>query len=139
MASVNSVKRNGHRLLESIGVNDAGVAGVATPQYFDKCFIFFPSVDLLNTASRCHFHLHRAQCAPYHIILRRKIHKFPGKVHTPLAAYGASILASSALDLRPPNVPVAFTPMACWQGHIGRQHMRPCKSVCFEVRGLIAS
>jgi len=29
----------------------------------------------------------------------------------PLAAYGASILASSALDLRPPNVPVALTPM----------------------------
>jgi len=32
---------------------------------------------------------------------------------TPLAAYGASILASSALDLRPLplNVPVALTPM----------------------------
>ena len=28
-----------------------------------------------------------------------------------LAAYGALILASSALDLRPPNVPVALTPM----------------------------
>jgi len=41
VASVNSVKRNGHRLLESIGVNDAGVAGVATPQYFDV-FYFFP-------------------------------------------------------------------------------------------------
>ena len=27
-----------------------------------------------------------------------------------VAAYGASILASSALDLRPPNVPVALTP-----------------------------
>jgi len=26
-------------------------------------------------------------------------------------AYGASIRASSALDLRPPNVPVALTPM----------------------------
>ena len=32
---------------------------------------------------------------------------------TPLAAYAASILASSALDLRPPpNVPVALTPMS---------------------------
>ena len=30
----------------------------------------------------------------------------------PIAAYGASILASLALDLRPPNVPVALTPMA---------------------------
>jgi len=30
---------------------------------------------------------------------------------TPFAAYGASILASSALDLRPLNVPVALTPM----------------------------
>ena len=29
----------------------------------------------------------------------------------PLAAYGASILASSALDLRSPNVPAASTPM----------------------------
>ena len=29
----------------------------------------------------------------------------------PLAGYGASILASSALDLRPTNVPVALTPM----------------------------
>jgi len=39
--------------------------------------------------------------------LRWKIHKFSGKGHSPspdppLAAYGASILASSALDLRPP-------------------------------------
>jgi len=34
----------------------------------------------------------------------------------PLAAYGASILASSALDPRPPNVPVALTPMSqYWQ------------------------
>ena len=54
----------------SIGVNAAGVAGVTTPspifdlqgsscvddsQYFDKCFIFFPSAELLDTASRCHF------------------------------------------------------------------------------------
>ena len=32
----------------------------------------------------------------------------------PLAAYGASLLATSALDLRPPfpNVPVALTPMS---------------------------
>ena len=29
----------------------------------------------------------------------------------PVAAYGASVLASSALDLRPPDVPVALTPM----------------------------
>jgi len=43
-----------------IGVNAAGVAGVATPQYFDKCFIFLPLAELLNTASRCHFYL---QCA----------------------------------------------------------------------------
>jgi len=56
---------------ERIGVNAAGVAGVATPpifdlqgsssvddpQYFDKCFIFFTSAELLNTARRCHFHL----------------------------------------------------------------------------------
>jgi len=34
----------------------------------------------------------------------------PPQTH-PLAAYGASILASSALDLRPANVPVALTPM----------------------------
>ena len=35
---------------------------------------------------------------------------------SPLAAYGASILASSALDLRPaPNVPVALTPMMAGQ------------------------
>ena len=46
-----------------------------------------------------------------------KIHKFSGKGHspssdlTPLAAYGVSILSSSALDLRLPNVPVALTPM----------------------------
>ena len=39
----------------------------------------------------------------------KKIHKFSGKGHspspdlTPLAAYGASILASSALDLRLPQ------------------------------------
>jgi len=59
----------------AIRVNAAGVAGVATPQYltcrgrpvltthqyFDKCFIFFLSAELLNTTTRCHFHL---QCAP---------------------------------------------------------------------------
>ena len=46
-----------------IGVNAAGVAGVATPQYFDKCF--FPSAELLNTASRCHFHLQCVQCTVF--------------------------------------------------------------------------
>jgi len=60
---------------ERIGVNAAGVAGVATPpifdlqgsscvddrQYFDKCFIFYTSAELLNTARRCHFHLPRVQ------------------------------------------------------------------------------
>jgi len=59
------------------------------------------------------------QNAPYHTILRRKIHKFSGEGHSPSpdptplagAAYGASILASSALALRPANVPVAATPM----------------------------
>jgi len=44
--------------------------------------------------------------------LDEKIINFLPRPH-PLAgaAYGASILASSALDLRPPNVPVALTPM----------------------------
>jgi len=51
-----------------IGANAAGVAGVATPQYltctgrpvlptpqyFGKCFIFFPSAELSNTASLEH-------------------------------------------------------------------------------------
>ena len=32
-------------------------------------------------------------------------------INFPLAAYGASIPASLALDLRPSNVPVALTPM----------------------------
>jgi len=32
------------------------------PQYPDKCFIFFPLAELLNTASRCHFHLQCALC-----------------------------------------------------------------------------
>jgi len=36
----------------------------------------------------------------------------PLPIPNPLAAYGASILSSSALDLRPPNVPVALTPMS---------------------------
>jgi len=66
------------------------VSCVDDPQYFDKCFIFFPSAELLNTASRCH----SSSPDP-----------------TPLAAYGASILASSALDLRSPNVPLALTTM----------------------------
>ena len=62
-----------------IGVNATGVAGVATPplfylpgsscvddpQYFDKCFIFFPSAEILNTASRCYFHLQCAQCTVF--------------------------------------------------------------------------
>jgi len=38
------------------------------------------------------------------------VHNFKSST-PPLAAYGASILASSALDLRPPNVPAALTPM----------------------------
>ena len=108
----------------SIGANAAGVAGVATPQYltcrgrpvlmtpqyFDKCFIFSASAELLNTASRCHFHLQCAQCTVFNSTVEheKKIHKFSGKGHspspdpTPLAAYGASILAPWALDLRPP-------------------------------------
>ena len=55
--------------------------------------------------------------ALYHTILRRKISTFSENGHspfpdlTPLAAYGASILASSALDLRPASVTVALTPM----------------------------
>jgi len=59
-----------------IGVNAAGVAGVATPPIFDlqgsscvddpppifwQVFDFFLSAELLNTASSCHFHL---QCTP---------------------------------------------------------------------------
>jgi len=57
------------------------------------------------------------ECIISHHFETKKIHKFSGKGHspspdpTPLAAYRASILASSALDLRPPNVPVALTPM----------------------------
>ena len=71
---------SGHEieLVSGIGVNATGVAEVATPQYltcrgrpvlttphFDKCFIFFPSAELLNTASRCHFHLQCAQCTVF--------------------------------------------------------------------------
>ena len=42
-----------------IGVNAAGVAGVATPSpIFWQVFYFFPSAKLLNTASRCHFYMH---------------------------------------------------------------------------------
>ena len=50
----------------TIGVNPKGLQGsrppiiwpvLTTPQYFDKCFIFFPSAEFLNTANRCHFHL----------------------------------------------------------------------------------
>ena len=82
-----------------------------TTQYFDKCFIFFPSAELLNTASRCHFHLHHI--TPF---WDEKFINFLGRGTAspqtqPLAAYGALILASSALDLRPPNVPVALTPL----------------------------
>ena len=99
-----SVCLSHHSAAARIGVNAAGVAVVATPQYltcrgcpvlttpvqyFDKCFIFSPSAELLNTASRCHFHLQCALCtvfnstvehmnlkkrhthnAPYHTILR---------------------------------------------------------------------
>ena len=32
-----------------------GSSCVDDSQYFDKCFIFFPSAELLDTASRCHF------------------------------------------------------------------------------------
>ena len=59
-----------------IVVNAAGVAGVATPPIFDlqgsSCVddlpniltsvLFFASAELLNTASRCRFHLRCAQC-----------------------------------------------------------------------------
>ena len=78
------------------GVNAAGVARVATPgpQYFDKCFIFFPSAELLNTGSRCHFHLHCAQStAPRFSRLRRS-------------------------TCAPPNVPVALTPMVMSIRHV---------------------
>ena len=32
--------RESRTCISGIGVNAAGVAGVATPQYFDNCFIF---------------------------------------------------------------------------------------------------
>ena len=72
-----------------IGVNAAEVAGVATPifdlqgsscvddpRYFDKCFIF-PSCGTSEYHKSLSF-----SSAPYHTILRWKIHKFSGKGHT---------------------------------------------------------
>jgi len=102
-----------------IGVNAAGVAGVATPtQYFNKCFIF-PFSGTSEYRKSQSF-----SSAPYHTILRWKIHKFSGKGFGPspnpttLAAYGASILAFSALNLPPltPNVSVALTPIRHQKG-----------------------
>jgi len=61
---------------ERIGVNAAGVAGVATPPQYLTCrgrpvlttpniltsvLFFFTSAELLNTARRCHFHLSGVQ------------------------------------------------------------------------------
>jgi len=120
-----------HRLLSTgliythtdtdIGINAAGVAEVVTPQYltcrgrpvlttpppiFSQVFYFFPSAELLNTASRCHFH---------HTILRWKIHKFSGKGHSPSPGPTPRRLRrldSRVFGARPatPNVPVALTP-----------------------------
>jgi len=71
---------NGVRAWQRMGVNAAGVAGVATPPpniwpagvvlcwqppIFWQVFYFLPSAELLNTASRCHFHLQCAQCIPF--------------------------------------------------------------------------
>ena len=113
------------RLATAIGVNAAGVAGATTPNIwpagvvlcwrppiFWQVFIFFPSAELLDTASRCHFH-------PHHItpFWDEKLINFLGRGTAPpqtppLAAYGDSTLASSALDLRTPSVPVALTLLA---------------------------
>jgi len=52
-----------------IGVNAAGVATpqyltcrgrpvLTTPNILTSVLFFFPSAELLNTASRCHFNLH---------------------------------------------------------------------------------
>jgi len=90
-----------------IGVNAAGVATPqyltcmgrpvsTTPQYFYKCFIFFPSTELLNTASRCHFHLQcsrlvarSTKCKASALAHARveKIHKFSGKGHVQPVVY----------------------------------------------------
>jgi len=124
------------QLCFTIGVNAAGAAGVATPQYFTcrgrpvlttppifwQVFYFFPfsgtseyrkslsfswDMNLKNTTPRMH------HITPF---WNKKFVNFLGRGTAPpqtphLGAYGASILASSALDLRPLNVPVALTPM----------------------------
>ena len=81
------------------------------PQYFDKYFIFFPSAELLNTASRCHFHLQCAQCtgdAKFINLLGRGT--APPRPHpSPPTAPQFSRLRRSTCD--PRNVPVELTPM----------------------------
>jgi len=78
---------NWQNIFTVIGVNAAGVAGVATPNslvdlqgsscvddppIFWQVFYFFPSAELLNklTASRYHFHLQCAQCTVFASLYR---------------------------------------------------------------------
>jgi len=92
--------------ISGIGVNAAGVAGVATPPpifdlqgsscvddlppIFWQVFYFFPLPELLNTASRCHSHL---QCAPQF---------FETPPPSPLTAPRFSRLRHSTCDPLPP-------------------------------------
>jgi len=93
---------------------------LTTPNILTLVFYFFPSVELLNTASRClFFHLQcsrllarSTKCKSLYFGTHQrngKLINFFGKGHStappqthPFAVYGASILESSALDLRPP-------------------------------------
>ena len=78
-----------------------GSSCVDDPPIFWQVFYFFPFGGTSEYCKSLSF-----SYAPYHTILRRKILKFSGKGHSPfpdLIPLAASILASSALDLRPPQ------------------------------------
>ena len=152
-----------------------GVAGVATPNIWPagvvlcwqppnmltSVFIFSPSAELLNTASRCHFHLQCAQCIVFnstveHMKLKNntsRMHhmtpfwnkKFinflgrgitPPRLHPPCRLWR---LDSRFFGARPatPNVPVALTPMAFIMG-ISQFYLscRPC-CACYAGSGAV--
>ena len=106
------------------------------PQIFWQVFYFFPSVELLNTASRCHCHLQCARCTVFnsthpectishHFEMKNSQIFWAGaqplpRPH-PLTACGASILASSAVDLRP-------------RPQCSRARWRPCSPATTHAR-----
>jgi len=94
--TTNALNHDGLRVAQAISVNAAGVAGVATPQYFDKCFIFSLQRDfrIPQVAVICH------------LVMSRTVWMRHGKIWSSIAEKlsRSSTTSTSIFICNPPSV-----------------------------------